>query len=131
DNNLFLPVYVLHGQAWEQPYTLVVVILFGRVAGDPDLDHQVAEVAGDAKELLRGREEERLGQVEREVEVPVDELVPLLPGQHMLHGLDRVALDLAESDQVHLLEEEDGVADADVAELSHDLRSEERRAGKG
>src|SRR5690606_11820160 len=61
------------------------------------------------------------GEVERDVEIAVDEAALAIPLEHLFERLDGVALDLAEPDLVHLLEHEQRIADADVAERGGDL----------
>src|SRR5690606_5887787 len=72
-------------------------------------------------EVLRDGDEQHVRQIYGDVDVAVDERDAVLPAEHFLHGLDRIAFDLAESDLVHLLEHHHGIAAADVAQRTDDL----------
>src|SRR5690606_15008438 len=60
-------------------------------------------------------------QVERHADVVVDEHRAVLPLERFLERLDRVAVDLAEPDLIHLLEVEERIAYSDVAQRGNDL----------
>ena len=78
------------------------------VAGELDDLEAVEERPRDALEEVRGRDEEDLGEVERDAEVVVRERVVLRRVEHLEERARRVALE-RHAELVDLVEEEDGV----------------------
>src|SRR5690606_32417401 len=121
EDDVGLTESVLAHQARQQLLPCDLRLLFGGVAGDADLGHQLAQVARNPVEIRCGCHEQHARQVERHADVVVDEHRAILPLERFLERLDRVAVDLAEPDLIHLLEVEERIAYSDVAQRGNDL----------
>src|SRR5690606_23122747 len=88
---------------------------------DPDLDHELAKVPRNLEKIVGGSDEDRVGQVERDVQIAIDELRPPLRIDELLERLYRVPIDVAEPDEVQLLQQEDGIADPGLAVARNDF----------
>ena len=85
-----------------------VQLLLDRVAGELDHLHPVLEGQRDRVEDVRRRDEEDLGEVERQVEVVVAEGRVLGRVEHLEHRAGRVAAEVG-AHLVDLVDHEDGV----------------------
>ncbi len=94
-------------------------LLHDRVAGDVDDLHPVAQRDGDGVGPVGRADEQDLGQVEGHVEVVVDEGVVLFRVEHLQQGAGWVAAEVR-ADLVDLVEHEDGVVAAGLADLLDD-----------
>ena len=66
-------------------------LLLDRVAGDADDLHAVAQRRGNVEEIVRRADEQDRREVERQVEVVVDEVVVLRRVEHLEHRGRRIA----------------------------------------
>ena len=96
-----------------------VELLVDRVAGELDHLHPVAQRRRDRVEHVRGGDEDDLGEVEVEVEVVVAEGVVLGRVEDLEHRAGRIAAEVG-AHLVDLVDHEDGVAGAGVAERADD-----------
>ena len=96
-----------------------VELLLDGVAGELDDLHPVLERRRDRVEDVRRRDEEDLGEVERQVEVVVAEGRVLRRVEHLEHRAGGVAAEVG-AHLVDLVDHEDGVPGAGVAEGADD-----------
>ena len=101
-----------------------VELLLARVARERDDLHSVAERPGDVVEDVSRRDEEHLRQVEREVEVVVDELRVLLGVEHLEHRGGRVPAGRIAPHLVDLVDHQHGVARRRALHALEDLPRE-------
>ena len=94
-------------------------LLLGRVAADVDHLEAIAQRRGELREVVRRRDEEDLGQIERQLEVVIGEGVVLLGVEHLEERRLRVALPAA-AELVDLVEDEDGVLHLCLAQRRDD-----------
>jgi hypothetical protein len=103
------------------------LLLLG-VAGELDDLHAVAQRPGDRVELVRGRDEQHLRQVERHAEVVVAERRVLLGIEHLEQRRGRIALDAA-AELVDLVEHQHRVARAGLAQRLDDVARQRADVG--
>ena len=91
-----------HALAYDQHF------FFCGVPCDADLHHEVAQVARHAEEVLRRSHEQHFAQVERQMNVAIDERLARIPLEDFFHRFDRIAFDFAQADLIHFLQHEHG-----------------------
>ena len=92
---------------------------FGDIARQADDFHAVEQRRGNGK-VVRGADEQRLGQIEAHVEVMVEEIGVLLGVEHFQQRRGRVAL-ITGADLVDFVEHDDRVGRADLLQRLHEL----------
>jgi hypothetical protein len=85
--------------------------LLHRVTGDLDDLHAVAERRRNVEEIVRRADEEARREIERHIEVVIDELVVLRRVEDLEHGRGGVTRRAAPRHLVDLVDHQDGVAD--------------------
>src|SRR5262249_36138712 len=95
-------------------------LLADRVAGEPDYLHAVEQRTGDGIELIGGRDEQRLAEIEWYAEVIVSERRVLCGIEHLKQRRRRVTLDAA-SELVDFIEHQHAVAGAGLAQRLDDV----------
>ena len=101
-------------------------LLFLGVTRELEHLHPIAQRRRHRVEHVGGRDEEDLGQVERDVEVVVAERVVLLRVEHLEQRRRRVAAEVR-PELVNLVEDEDGVLRFGAAQPLDDLARAARR----
>src|SRR5690606_32583462 len=90
-------------------------LLLRRVAGDADLDEEIAQHARDTIEVMRGGDEDRVGEVERDLQITVQISFPVVRMEELLQRLDRIALNVPEADLIDLLQQVDRIGHSRIA----------------
>ncbi len=99
-----------------------------RVAGDLEDLHAVAQRRGDGLERVGGGDEEHARQIDRHLEIVIDEGLVLLGVEDLQQRRRRVALE-AGAKLVDLVEHDDGVHRAGPLERLHDAARERAHVG--
>ena len=91
-----------------------------RVPGDLDHFHTVHQSRRNGLKVVGGGDEEDIGEVELNIQIPVDELLVLLRVEDFQEGRGGISSEIG-GHLVHLVQEEDGVSGPGPLDLVNDL----------